>query len=219
MNEEQFVILMGLMVVGEFLIIGLRTLRLYAKRITVRQRVTAREFVLLGRAGKSRLQMKAEEDGAISLLLMDSLGAHRLSIATGEGEPCLTMFDKDGTPRTAIGIDRDRHGPALDLFDGQGNQCMTLAMDDDYGSPCLTMFDGAGAKGPEMYVDEDGTAALAITDSAGNPRLHMAVLRDGTHGLAMYDSTGEQRLHMAVDKDDHPFVHLIRSQDRVWSAP
>jgi len=107
----------------------------------------------------------------------------------------------------------------LTMYDSAGKDRRLVMRVTEDNEPGLYMCGSAGKLRLRVSVEEDGTPGLAMCDSAGEERLSIGLLEEeGAPRVTMWDSAGKGRLNMGVDEDD-PFLQLIRSQDRVWSAP
>ena len=150
-------------------------------------RVTAREFVLVDKAGNERILLGVNEHNVAGLHLYSVEGTELLSLAADEVSwPNLAMYDSAGKPRLVQAVLPD-------------------------GTPDLTMYDSAGKARLSMGTNPGGTG-LTINNSAGKVRLAMAVYKSETPDLTTWDSAGKKRATLGVFKDD-PYLRIVKSQE------
>ena len=159
MNTRQFRILTILTVLAGFLgggvaVLLLQGIQAHAQAGGIRQRVIAREFVLVDKAGNERLLLSVNEHNSAGLHLYSVKGKELLALGSGEdGATGLTMRDSAGKPRLGMDVYKD-------------------------GTPDLTMYDSAGKLRLLMGAGGDGVTALVMNDSAEKERASMCVIKD-----------------------------------------
>lgn len=105
--------------------------------------LTAQEFRLVDKDGKTRAALAVKADGSPGLLLYDGDGKVRAALRVrSDGSAALSLHDPDGSNRAAL--------------DTQSN-----------GSASLTLTNKSGKGGVGLAVLPDGKAGISVTDKEG----------------------------------------------------
>lgn len=102
--------------------------------------LVAEEFRLVDDKGRIRASLGMSGGGA-GMLLYDRTGQFRamLMLAPEEGEPVLSLADKDGVHRATVGI-RTKETPYLALRDNNGKIRLSATLGQD-GEPAFSLHD------------------------------------------------------------------------------
>jgi len=158
MNTRQFRILTILTVVAGFLgggvaVLLLQGIQAHAQAGWVPQRLTAREFVLVDKAGNERMIITVNEHNVAGLHLFSVKGKQLLILAAGkDGAPGLDMNDSAGKPVLDMSVLPG--GASLSMYDSARKLRLALAVYKGV-MPDLTMWDSAGKERASMGVLKD----------------------------------------------------------------
>src|SRR5262249_51477572 len=140
--------------------------------------VSARKFVLLDEAGKTRAQIDITNRGVAQVAIMDATGVLRTGLGVAaDGAPGLGIYDKNGKVRLEVAYTTD--SPRIRMFNAEG-------------TPMLA--EGAGPA---------GGAGIAVYDHSGKERASFVVARDGAPTLRMGDASAS-RIGLDVTPDGRP---------------
>lgn len=156
---------------GLVLLVGGRLWRLQtataqAKEPAVAQVVKARRFEVVDAAGKLRVTLGMNPNGAPSVMVFDGAGRPRAGLMVGPGEgSILGLYDVAGKPRVALGMNPDG-SLGLGMRDAAGETRAALAVRPDVG-PVLGLYDAAGKARASLTMRPDGSPGLTLRDAVG----------------------------------------------------
>lgn len=187
--------------------------------------VTAEEFVLVGKDGKTyaRLGVEPQDTSSINsnpaLVLMDGNGNARAKLSASTVGSTLDLYDSDKTASVSLKVGHYAGEANLTVRDKQGaidigswhysndEQYLGMIFYDDKGN-ARTRLTLAGEKGP----------CLDIFAEDGNRGFKLAVGRGENPMLYMLDDKGNARIKLGLKEDGSPIVNFIDKDDKVsWS--
>jgi hypothetical protein len=130
-----------------------------------KQRLTAREFVLVSPDGSVRARWGVTEENAALFAFYDAKGAPRirLTVQPGDGGVGITLADAQGRARAVLGLLQDQTS-SLVFADGAGRTRAVLGLSaEDAATVVFADRDGVTRAG--LGVDREGLSSLVLADS------------------------------------------------------
>ncbi|MDD5084462.1 MAG: hypothetical protein PHE61_00265 [Candidatus Omnitrophica bacterium] len=155
--------------------------------------VTAEEFVLVGKDGKTyaRLGMEPQDASSIS------------------PNPVLTLMDGEGNVRAKLGS--SAIGSTLDLYDSDNAASVSLRVGHYAGEANLTVRDKRGAIdiGSWHYSDELQYLGLVFYDERGGSRARLTLAGERGPYLEIFGEDGNRGFRLALDRGESPMFYVL----------
>ncbi len=131
--------------------------------VPARERVEAREFVVVDAHGRPRGALSVTADGTPSLTLSDGRAKRRVSLTVGaDSEGRLDLADKDEHSRASLSVTPD-------------------------GAPFLAFIDQHDALRTGLMLNDAGAAALILMDHTGHGRIGLGVRPDDSPRICLVE--------------------------------
>ena len=139
--------------------------------------VRAKSFELVNDVGALRARLAVDDDGEPQLTMLDKNGNYRLALfQSDDGTSGLVLLDQNGKHRLRLGTS-DTGSPYIDISDGNNDTRLWLGEADD-GGPMLFMADRNGNRRFELILSRRGSPHWTMRDANGDPKI-WAVIEDG----------------------------------------
>lgn len=140
--------------------------------------VRAKSFELVNDAGALRARLTVDDDGEPQLTMLDKNGNYRLALfQEDDGTPGLVLLDQNGKHRLRLGTS-DSGSPYLDINDRNNNTRLWLGESDE-GTPMLYMADRNGGRRFELLLSTQGSPHWTMRDANGDPKIWAVIEDDG----------------------------------------
>jgi hypothetical protein len=133
--------------------------------------IVARKFALVDAKGNGRALLGFAPDNSPVLLLNrpdGSLGA-TLEVGGPQGQPVLSLYDKNGKPRSVLGVDTDG-SPGLSFSDKDGKPRLGLAVSSER-SGGLVLYGNDAKPRASIGLTTSWSPFMILSDDSGKPRV------------------------------------------------
>ena len=163
--------------------------------------VSARKFVLLDQAGKTRAQLDITNRGVAQLAIMDGSGALRAGLGVArDGAPGLGLYDSKGKTRVEVAYIAE--SPRIRVFSGEGTPVIAFGVG-PAGGAGMALYDRSGKERASYVLAGDGSPTLRMFDTNGS-RIGLAWAGPGTSSSAQRARCClERQYHRRTPRKDH----------------
>ena len=179
--------------------------------------ITAEELRIVGKDGKVRGTIGAQDDGATRLAFYDGKGKVRAEMGlNGAGVSELALYDQEGKQRKPQGFAYlfvlPNGSPRLSLIGDAAN--LTIASDKRAGYATLK-------------IEPDNVPVLSLEGEEKGAAL-LTMLQDGSPSLTLYDPEGYRRAALEIKEVKAPGKEPVprstltlfdKNEKVIWSAP
>ena len=166
-------------------------------------------FVLLDRDGKARFDLSFLEDGGLGLHLNDTNGQAGMSVKKS-GEPYLSLWDQGGGVSLVASADRGGES-GLFVFDCNGCRRLSANMFEDIlVLNCVTRTKKSGL----ARLGDSGEPDLSLFDRSSKARISAAVSESGQPELTLRDQEEQHRLSANLNGKGNPSLFLYDESGR-----
>lgn len=169
------------------------------------------------KAGKTRIALGLDPDGAPALTLFDPGGQPRAKLLIDtEGAAALHLMDSTGNMLINAGV-ASGGSSTIQLLDSSGDARALLTYHDGY--PQLAFFDPAGDGRAGLGLDADGTPALLLRGHGQKWGVLLKADNSGANSLAIYDRAENPRVQLGTDARDTVVFSLFDKSGKPLTPP